>query len=63
MEGVCSLSLQLGGLLSEYKNVVCGALSVVVVKEMKAAFDSLWTTMVMVRPPWSLREVITILDK
>lgn len=43
--------------------MVCGALSVIVVKEMKAAFDSLWAAMVVVRPPWTLSDVITIIDK
>lgn len=55
--------MQLKGFLCEYKNVFCGALSAVVLKEMKAAFDNLWTAMVVVKPPWTLSDTIGIIEK
>ena len=51
------------GLLCEYDNVFCGALSAVILKEMKAAFDTLWNAVVMVKPPWTLSNVIAIIEK
>lgn len=51
------------GLVSAYENILCGALSAVVLKEMKTAFESLWTALVMVKPPWTLNDVVSIIDK
>ncbi len=51
------------GLVCEYENVFCSALSAVVYKEMKVAFNSLWSAVVMVKPPWTLSNVIGIIDK
>lgn len=56
--------LQLEDRLSEYENVLCAALSVIIVHEMKAAYgESLWPAVVVVAPPWTLANAIAIIDK
>ena len=56
-------SPQLKCLLCHYQNIFCGALSAIILKEMAAAFDNLWTAVVVVRPPWTLTEAVGIIDK
>ena len=51
------------GLVCEYENVFSNILSAVIYKEMKVAFDSLWHAVVVVKPPWTLSDVINIMDK
>ena len=51
------------GFVCEYENVFCSALSAVVYREMKLAFDSLWHDVVVIKPPWTLSNVIGIIDK
>ncbi len=47
----------------ESENVMCSALSIVIYEEMKCAYDSLWTALVKVQPPWTLSEVIGNINK
>ena len=55
--------LQLEGLLCEYENIVTTSLSAIIVKEMKTAFDSLWTTVIVLKPPWTLSDAVSIVSR
>ena len=50
-------------LLCEGESILRDSLSAVVAVEMELAFDSLWSTVVTVKPPWTLQDVLHIMDK
>lgn len=49
--------------LCEGESILRESLAVVVPVEMELAFDSLWSTVITVKPPWTLRDLLHILDK
>lgn len=50
-------------LILECEGILRDALDHVVQVEMEKAFDSLWTSVVVVKPPWALVDLLHILDK
>ena len=60
---ITDLGTQLDDLLCEAESILRDALSAVVTVEMKLAFDNLWSTVVSVKPPWTLKDLVHILDK
>ena len=59
---VC-VCVQVDDLLCEGESILRESLAAVVSVEMELAFDTLWTTVVSVKPPWTLRDLLHILDK
>ena len=49
--------------MSESEGVLREALARIVAVEMEMAYDSSWTDIVIVKPPWTLYDLILILNK
>lgn len=60
---VVLVCVQVDDLLCESEGIVRDALSAVVSVEMELAFDNLWTTVVTIKPPWTLTDLIHIMEK
>jgi len=49
--------------LSQFKQLMQASLTYVLEYEMKAVFGDLWQQIVIVKPPWSLEDIIRCIDK
>lgn len=50
-------------LLCEGESILRESLAAVVPVEMELAYDNLWTTVISIKPPWTLKDLLLILDK
>ena len=49
--------------MSECETAVGTVFSAVIRKEMILGYDSLWSAVVAIKPPWTLQNIFAIIDK